>query len=520
MSRELSQHAIDITAFQAGVFDLDGVVTRTATVHSAAWKQLFDDYLSERASRAGDTFQPFDEASDYLTYVDGKPRYAGVASFLQSRGISLPQGSPEDAPQRETICGLGNRKNQLVGKLLAQGKVEVFASTVTLLERLREAGVKTALVSSSENAAAVLEAAGLSHLFDVRVDGIESRRLGLKGKPDPDIFLEAASQLGVAPAHAFAVEDAISGVASAYAAGYGLVIGVDRVGQRDALLEQGADLVVEDLAPLERHDEATLPDALEHFAAIARRLESARPAVFLDYDGTLTPIVDRPELAVLDEAVRDTIRRLAERCTVAIVSGRDRADVERLVGLDELIYAGSHGFDIAGPDGLHKHHERAEAFLAELDSAEAQLQARLDGVEGALVERKRFAIAVHYRLVAEADRPAVEAALQAVAEVSPGLRRTGGKMIFELRPRIEWDKGRAVSWLLEVLELLGDGVMPIYLGDDETDEDAFRALRERGGIGILITREEQPTAAHYRLETPAAAGRLLQALAITQEAQS
>ncbi|MEH6387230.1 MULTISPECIES: trehalose-phosphatase [Pseudomonas] len=504
---------IETAAFRAAVFDLDGVVTRTATVHSAAWKALFDSYLFERAAQGGDPFLPFDVHTDYLRYVDGKPRYQGVTSFLESRCIGLPYGTPEDSPDEETICGLGNRKNMLFKKLLEQGEIEIFDTTVALIRKFRERGLKTALVTSSENALVILEKTGLCDLFDARVDGVESTRLGLKGKPHPDIFEKAIELLGVPPQQALGVEDALSGVRSARDAGYRLVIGIDRSGTlRDQLLECGAHEVVDDLEEVVLSGtciESSLPDALAKFSDIAKRLERAKPAIFLDYDGTLTPIVDRPELAVLSDATRATLVQLAERHTVAIISGRDRQDVEQLVGLENLIYAGSHGFDIKGPNGLRMENRQAEGVIPALDLAEKHLRDKLAPIDGALVERKRYAIAVHYRLVADVNVETVSAAVDAaIAQVAPVLRRAGGKKIFELRPSLAWDKGKALGWLLDALDLDRPGqVIPIYLGDDETDEDAFIALRERNGIGILVAAEPCVTAAHYRLvDTRAVAG--------------
>lgn len=507
MSRAEIDREEQIRTLDAFIFDLDGVVTRTAGLHAAAWKQLFDDYLAQRAAQRGEPFQPFDPDADYRRFVDGKPRYEGVRSFLESRGVALDYGDPADPPDRETICGLGNRKNDLFQELLARGGVEVFEGSVAFIRELKRRGVKTALVSSSKNAAAVLTAAGLSELFEVRVDGVEAARLALEGKPHPDTFLEAARRLGVEPARAAVVEDAIAGIQAARAGGFGLVIGVARSEGGASLRENGADLVVGDLAELgeaaalrvrQRPGEPALPNALERGAEIRARLAGKRLAVFLDYDGTLTPIVARPDLAVLSDAMRAVIRALAERCTVAIVSGRDRVDVARLVGMDRLVYAGSHGFDIAGPGDLRKEHERAAEFLPSLDRAQERLRTKLAGIEGALVERKKFAIAVHYRLVAENEVERVERAAAAVAAEMTDLRRTAGKMVFELRPRIDWDKGRAVLWLLAALGLDRDDVVSLYLGDDDTDEDAFAALAGRG-IGILVTEAARPTAAAYAL---------------------
>lgn len=260
------------------------------------------------------------------------------------------------------------------------------------------------------------------------------------------------------------------------------------------------------------HDTAWLPNALDRMDEIRARLAGKRPAVFLDYDGTLTPIVARPELAILSEEMRTGVARLAARCTTAIVSGRDRADVERLVGIDGLVYAGSHGFDIAGPGGLRKEHERAAEFLPAFDRAEEALRRGIAGIEGALVERKKFAIAVHYRLVAENEVERVDRVVADVAADLPELRRTTGKKVFELRARIDWDKGKAVLWLLGALGVDGPDVVPFYFGDDDTDEDAFVALKGRG-IGVFVADRPQPTAATYHLADPDEVGRFLNELA-------
>jgi alpha,alpha-trehalase len=255
-----------------------------------------------------------------------------------------------------------------------------------------------------------------------------------------------------------------------------------------------------------------LPSALRSQGEIAARLGERRAALFLDYDGTLTPIVSRPEDARLAEEMREVLRLLAGSCTVAVVSGRDRADVEPLVGLPGLVYAGSHGFDIRGPGGLQLEHEGGRECLAELESAERQLRARLERTPGALVERKRFAIANHYRNVAPADVPAFERAVREVHAGHPRLRLSRGKKVLELRPDIAWDKGRAVLWLLEALGLQGPDVVPIYLGDDVTDEDAFRALVGRG-VAVLVGHPEYASWASYRLEDTSEVLEFLRALA-------
>jgi trehalose 6-phosphate phosphatase len=244
----------------------------------------------------------------------------------------------------------------------------------------------------------------------------------------------------------------------------------------------------------------SLPSALDALDAILARSPDRTAVVFLDYDGTLTPIVPRPEDAVLAERTRAQVRRLARCCPVTIVSGRDREVVECLVGLPELGYVGSHGFDIAGPAGSGIRREVAVELLPELDRAEAALRAAVAGIAGALVERKRFTIAAHFRLVAESDAPAVERAVDAVLARHPGLRKAGGKKVFELRPALDWDKGRAVLWLLDALD--AGGAVPIHVGDDLTDETVFEALRGRG-VGVVVGAGARPTEATHALADPA-----------------
>jgi beta-phosphoglucomutase family hydrolase len=236
-----------VTAY---LFDLDGVLTQTAKVHSAAWKQMFDDYLRKRARRTGEAFVPFDPILEYDQYVDGKPRYDGVRAFLASRGVELPEGNPDDTPEAETIHGLGNRKNEIVLRLIREQGVQPYEGSVDYVKAVQAAGLRRAVVSSSTNCRDVLAAAGIHDLFEAIIDGVVAQREQLQGKPAPDTFLAGARALGVEPAEAVVFEDALAGVEAGRAGRFGFVVGVDRVGQAEALRAHGADLVVDDLAKL------------------------------------------------------------------------------------------------------------------------------------------------------------------------------------------------------------------------------------------------------------------------------
>jgi len=232
------------------LFDLDGVLTRTAEVHARAWKQMFDDFLRDWAEEHGEPFEPFDRPTDYDEYVDGMPRLDGVQSFLQSRGIDLPLGSPSDPPDADTVHGLGTRKNDLVLELIDQQDVEPYQGSVRFAEAAREQGMRRAVVSSSTNCRQVLQAARIDHLFEAIVDGVVAERQGLAGKPAPDTFLEGARMLDAEPSEAVVFEDALAGVEAGRAGDFGWVVGVDRTGQAEALRDRGADVVVQDLAEL------------------------------------------------------------------------------------------------------------------------------------------------------------------------------------------------------------------------------------------------------------------------------
>ncbi|WP_232420227.1 trehalose-phosphatase [Nitrosococcus watsonii] len=280
-------------------------------------------------------------------------------------------------------------------------------------------------------------------------------------------------------------EGAIAGVKAGRQGKFGRVIGVNRKNQAEALQEAGADTVIEDLAEMTLVARlCDLSPALEAMESIQNRIEQREIVVFLDYDGTLSSLVSRPEEAHLSAEMNRILRELANQCPVAIMSGRGLADVRQRVAIERLYYAGSHGFEIAGSEGLAMEQEQARACLPLLDEAEQALAQALDPITGAQIERKRFSIAVHYRNVAEDQIEAVAKAVDRVLESHNRLRKKYGKKVYELQPDVAWDKGQALLWLLDKLKLNYPDILPLYIGDDLTDEDAFQALEERG-LGLV-----------------------------------
>ncbi|MEN6466036.1 MAG: trehalose-phosphatase, partial [Syntrophaceae bacterium] len=454
--------------------------------------------------------------SDYRLYIDGMPRFQGAHNFLESRGIDLPCGSPDDPPEKETVCGLGNRKNRYFQEALDREGAQPYESTVEFIKQIKERGIKAAVISSSRNAKKVMASAGVTGLFDAVVDGDVSAELGIKGKPQPDIFLEAAKRLAVAPDRAAVVEDAIAGVEAGRKGGFRLVVGIDRGGHHTELKERGADIVVDDLSGLSWT--ASLPSALERKEEIFDRLRQGVPTVFLDYDGTLTPIVVDPAMALISVSTRKIIGQLAKNLTVVVMSGRALSDVKSMMGLDSVFYSGSHGFSIEGP-GKSFEEQRGEEFAPSLESAVAELQRAVADLPGVRIEEKPFAIAVHYRQAEDRIIPDLERRIDEIVKHHKDLRKTTGKKIFELRPNMDWDKGKALLYLIERMSVDGSRLVPLYIGDDTTDEDAFRAVENRG-VGILVSDEERPSSARYRLKDPAEVAVFLEALAKIAEQRS
>lgn len=486
------------------IFDLDGVITRTRITHKKAWKEMFDSFFKKQAGEQS----PMTEA-DYQLYIDGKPRYQGVKSFLDSREINLPFGEPTDKPGFDSICALGNIKNVLFNEILDRDGVEVYQDAIDKLRFWREKGIKTAIVSSSKNCKKIIEAAGIQDLFDARVDGLTSEQTGLKGKPDPDIFVEAARLLNARPENSVVFEDAISGVQAGQRGYFALVVGVNRFNNKEALLEAGADITIDSFLELDlldtqlieeyfsRQGTSIFPGDGEIFELLARK----KPVIFLDYDGTLSPIVPRPEDAVLSDKMRETIKELSEKITLAVVTGRDKQDVENRVGLKQLIYAGSHGYIISGPDGMEMEHPDSKKIIPHLDEIEKEVKQYLEErTEGTQLDRKRYAIGIHYRNAREGDEKVVFEIVDTILAKHKGFKKGEGKKIIEIKPDIDWHKGKAVNWILDALNLSdNNNVIPVYIGDDITDEDAFETLKDKG-IGIMVGGHGKKTAAKYALK--------------------
>jgi trehalose 6-phosphate phosphatase len=499
--------------FQAAIIDLDGVVTRTATQHARAWKIMFDIYNETRKRVGGEAYREFTVRDDYPQYIDGIPRYDGVREFLSSREIELPYGHPDDTAGKETICGLGNLKNRIFLEVIKKEGVEIFKKNIQQIRKWKEQGLKTAVISSSKNCRQILDATGLTTLFDTRVDGITSVERNIKGKPAPDIFLEAARELGVQPAEALVAEDSLAGVAAGKEGMFGLVIGVDNGSGAKELRRRGADIVVSNLQEVElktARKPRELPLAMENIRKIKASFKNRKPLIFLDFDGTLAPIVERYEDAAMSPEVKEVVNRLAEKYAIAVISGRGLKDVKERVGLKDIYYAGSHGFEISGPAGFHSEHDEAKKAIPVFDMLEPTLKEKLKDIKGVRFERKKFTLAVHYRQVTDEQQEEVKNTIEKTLGDHKEVKAGKGKKVIEIKPNLDWHKGRAVQMLIKELSDDKQPVMPLYIGDDITDEDAFRILYH--GTGILVGDHGSETFADYLLDDVPQVKELLQAL--------
>ena len=484
--------------FGAVILDMDGVITKTAVIHAKAWKQMFDEFLKEKQ---GGNFKPLDIENDYNKYIDGIPRLDGIHGFLKSRNIEIPLGNPDDDPEKNTVHGLGKRKNKIFRDVIEKEGVEVYDDAKAMIDKWKKENVKLAVISSSKNCKYIMEKTGLLDRFEVRVDGNTLKEDNLKGKPEPDMFIKAAEYLNVKVEDTMIIEDAIQGVQAGKKGKFACVVGVSRNGKGDALKEAGADIVVKKLTELSNMEHATqenLPNALKEIEKLFEKKWNRELVIFLDYDGTLTPIVSDPDAAELPDDNRAIITELSNLTPVTIISGRDLRDLKSKIEIDTIIYAGSHGFDISGPEGLKMVHDSEKEVTPALDEAEKRLNELLKDIRGAKIERKKFAIAVHFRNVEEKDVQEVKDAVQKEADRHDILKTGSGKKILELKPDIDWNKGYALDWLTKKLGWDREKYLRIYIGDDITDEDGFEALID-DGIGILVGSHGEKTAATYAL---------------------
>ena len=385
----------------------------------------------------------------------------------------------------------------------APGAAEALDSTVPLLRRLTDVGIATAIYSSTRDCAQVLRAAGIDELVNLRVDVVE---------PVPAVLTETASRLGVRPVRCVVIDRDQAGISAGGDGGFSLVIGLERNGQADELLSCGADTVVADLAEISVRSGGSamsrIADAAQVYSQVKELVATRRPVVFLDFDGTLSDITAHPDSATLVDGAAEALRALAEQCPVAVISGRDLADVRERVKVDEVWYAGSHGLELMAPDRTYHENAAAADLIGTLARAACRLAEMIGDISGIELEHKRFAVAVHYRNADPADIDRVTAAVRSLGR-SEGLRTTAGRKVIELRPNLYWEKGTTLNWLLERIQASdcaadAASVLPIYIGDDITDEDAFDAV-QFDGVGIVVRHAEhgdRPSAALFSLESP------------------
>ena len=479
---------IDPRYHDAVIFHLDGLVADTASIEAAAWKTTFDDYLARRPANENEDHSPFAD-DDYRRHVDNRPRLDGVADFLASRRIFLPRGAQEDTFE-ETMCGLGNRMHNVFLDLLDEA-VPALESTVDLLRELQEAGLAAGLYTPSRNWHRVLRAADIENLFAVHVDGGIAGGLARDGRPESAVFFEIARRLAANPSRSVLVVDAEAAVEAGREGGFAVVIGVKRTGGADQLLACGVDVVVDDLSHVEirKGDKhvAQLPDALNSYGQLVGVIAGRKPFVCLDYDGTLSEIVSDPDAATLVDGAAEALEHLVALHPVAILSGRDLGDIRDRVGISGIWYAGSHGFELIGPDGTYHQNDVAVAALPALETAAVELRDDLEPIPGVRVEHKRFAVAVHYRNVA-AEHVAEVAAAAHRRGRQHGLRVTNGRKVVELRPNVDWDKGDALRWISDSIHQPGRAVLSTSVTTSPTKTPSMRSDTPAWGSSCGTTR--------------------------------
>ena len=488
---------------KAVVFDIDTILD-SEQLHQTVWKQILNDFLKNNYPEKAQLSE-----EEYNRFIEGKPKIERIKNFLEYRDISLSFGSHEDPPGEKSICALENNKSRLFNQLLIAASTNYHTKICNRIRKWKEADIMTAVVSSDEHFSKIPDTEDFKKLFDIKVDGSAAKKMGLKDKPEADLFMEAVKQMGLSPSECALFESTVSGLQAASKASFGLVAGIPKQNNAKELSENGADVIVHDFDKLDLLNdpeikmrfENPIPPFASEYTKIGELLHDKTPVIFLDYDGTLTPIVNRPEDAILSDEMKEILKSCASRLYVAVVSGRDMVDLKNRVDIDQIIYAGSHGFRISGPEGLYLEHEKSASLLPRLDEAENQLQQLFSGkFEGVQVERKRYAIAVHYRNARKEEVPDIKQEVTELVKNTAGFKTGEGKMILEIKPDIDWHKGKAVHWILERLNLTNrEKYMPIYIGDDVTDEDAYESLSD-WGISIQVGPGVVPSASKFRLK--------------------
>lgn len=468
--------------FSAIILDLDGVIADTRHLHFNSWVKTFDDFFSENKLNKQLSVE------DYQSYLDGKPREEGISSYLNALGVKIDESMLEN---------LSKKKNNTYKVLLNKMGPRVFKDSLQAIDLWRRMGIPLAVISSSKNCKFILNEGRIDNKFNVCIDGEEGQHLKLRGKPQPDYFLEASRRLGVAPEDCAIVEDSLAGMVAGKKGHFRSVIGISRPGQtpRKKLYREGADAVVSSLLEI-----GVVPHALENNKDLLEHIGMRDIVLFIDYDGTLSEIVARPEDALINESVRNRLRDFSRSFPVVVVSGRDRNDVKSRLGIDHIFYAGCHGLDISGPGCFHYEVEDAVKGIPVLHEAILALTNSLAGIEGVIIEKKRFTAAIHYRMVSQENAPLIEKKIRDVLSTYKNLKIKEGKKVIEVYPNIPWGKGEAIKKLCEIFDLDYSQSVAIYLGDDKTDEEAFKMIHENG-IGIKIG-EDAPTFATYYLRDP------------------
>jgi len=479
-------------AIKGIVLDMDGVITDTRKWHYLAWKEVFDFELN----RAG--LPEFTEY-DYQKYVDGKPREEGIMSFFLSRGIE---------PDNDKIYSIGESKNKAYLETLKNNPPAVFKDFFEAIRKWADQKVTVLAISSSKNAKMILKRAGVDQVFKKIVDGKDAFTLRLKGKPEPDYFLEAVHEAGLLPEDCAIVEDSISGVQAGRKGNFKFVFGMSREGQTspEELYQNGADSVISELTEV-----GEARNVIQYWDDFKAHIGKREIALFIDFDGTLSNIVNDPKDASMSAETKHILERCSKSFIVSIISGRDRPDVKNRVGIDSIFYSGCHGFDISGPGCFHFEVEEASRLLSKLEEATLQMTIEFSHLKGFIIEKKLYSTALHFRMVNALDEKEILGRMVALKDKFPELRLKRGKKVIELAPDVDWDKAKAVNKIIEILNINSQTTVPIYVGDDLTDEDVFRDFK-RKGIGIKVGGSSDKTDAHYNLSNPEEVDKFLELL--------